>query len=226
VTGPRALTFWERAFVGLLGFVSRRTEGYAVDFAGELVRQYGVRGLLRWGRQANDSWKRLVNDFGEEDAHLLAAFSSLWNGCLYCAEGHLLAHNLHVFHEGQRLFPLDEHELRELARLRDAEILDLLRARLGEAHAKKLALVLRQHAIKNAVEEPRTPEPVLDTQLRHAITLYDWINECSIMTEAKPPPLGPIAKDKALLASYRQVRAQNAGALAPAAPAPAVAAAS
>jgi hypothetical protein len=204
--------------VGVLGFVSRHTEGYSVDFTGELVRQYGVRGVLRFGQQANSAWKRLVNDFGEEDAHLLAAFSSLWNGCLYCAEGHLLAHNLHVFHDGQRLFPLDEHELRELVRLRDAEILDLLRARLG-AHAKKLALVLRQHALKNAVEAPSPPEPALDVRLRHAITLYDWINECSIMTEAEPPPLGPIAKNKALLASYRQARARSAGALAPAAPA-------
>lgn len=209
---PRRLTFVERSFAGLMNFLGRLSEGYTVDFTEELIRQYGIRGFIEWAKHSQAAWKRLVSEFGESDAHLLAAFASLWNGCHYCAQGHLLAHNLELFRDHGTLFPLDESSVLELLRMSDSQILASLREALSGPYEPKRRLLERQYLLKTALPEELAAapgDPALDEKLQRANALYEWINECSITSESDPPPMGPVAKDKELRIRYREARARQ-----------------
>lgn len=206
---PRALGPLERAFLALVQAASELSAGYSVSFAEEVVRQHGIRGFVRWARACQAGFDALVEAFGERDAHLLAAFASFWSGCDYCAYGHLLAHNLHVFaDEGGALFPLDELEVPALIRARDPQLLSLVSERLGApAHARVRRLVERQAALRLGQAVPQEgPQGEEDRLLAHANALYDWVSNCSTAAEAPSPPLGRIARARRLRAAYAAAR--------------------
>ncbi|MBS2032602.1 MAG: hypothetical protein JST54_32310 [Deltaproteobacteria bacterium] len=218
----RELTFGEKLFLGVMQTMSRLTQGYEVGFAEELIREHGIKGLREWGNKTLGTYNELCAHFGERDAHLLASFASFWNGCDYCAYGHLLAHNLHAFEENGSLFPIYEGELLALMRRRDGENLQMLEAQLGKPeYAKRLALLKRQYALQSGEAQPDPSQPD-DAFLVKSIGLYQWVNECSIVVDAPAPPLGTIAKKKALQRTYEQARAaqQATGASQPSTSAP------
>jgi hypothetical protein len=49
-----------------------------------------------------------------------------------------------------------------------------------------------------------------DEVLRLSIPFYSFINECSIVVESLAPPIGRIAKQKALIERYQEARAAAA----------------
>lgn len=203
----------ESWIASLLEFMQQRRTGYAVAFTQELVRQYRLRELLRVSRAVQGTWRRVQGSLGEQNAHLVAAFGSLWNGCHYCAKGHLLAHNIRFFEQTGRVFPLDERALQGLLSLRDAEILAIIRRLLSGEHERKRALLERQFLLKFSTPNQvmaQLGDPRVDAVLAMANALYDFMNDCSIVAEdADPPPLGPMAKDAELVRRYQEARGQT-----------------
>lgn len=198
------LTRAERLFLTLVQAAYRRTEGYTLDLAVELVRQRGIRGFLRFGSATQAAWTGLVRTFGERDAHLLAGFASLWNGCGDCARGHLLAHNLLFFRETGELFPLDELEVPALLRERDLAIIGHLRERLGTAeHVRALRLIERQLLLKLSRAEPDGEE---DRILCRSIAVHDGVSACSTTAGGEPPPPGRVALERELRERYAAAR--------------------
>jgi len=215
----RQLTWYERAFIKAERSIGEVTHGFFIAFDEELIRQHGLVGFARWSRATLKAQNELIAHFGETKFHLLAGFASLWNGCDYCAYGHMLALNLCVFRETGALFPIDEAEVHDLLRLRDHELQAALEARLGGSHPDFFALVKRQLEVRVAEGPLKSDE---DRLLLKSIALYEWVNECSITVDAPAPPLGPIARDRKLRARYAEARAEarkaKAAAPAPAAP--------
>lgn len=202
---PRKLNLIERAFLGALRFVSEPTEGYWAIFMEEVVRTYGLSGFFKWAQGSVKAQKALFEHFGEKDTHLFSAMASAWNGCDYCAYGHLLAYNLLEYSEKQKLFPIDEREMPELLRMRDEQILTLLRDRLKDPeYQKTLARLERQYQLRVGKAQGENPD---DRFLNMANALYEWVNECSIVFDAPAPPLGRVAKQRSLRARYESARA-------------------
>lgn len=201
----RKLSLVERAVLSATGVVGDLFMGYTVGFAEELVRQHGLGGLVKFSRATLGVLEDLIRALGESDAHLLSAFASFWNGCEYCTYGHVLAHNLHWYHETQRLFPLDEQDVTALMRRSDDEVAAELRRLLAQPeHASKLARLEALARVRaGEVAQPPTAEQQL---MLRCLAMYDWVNECSIVADAPSPPLGPIAKDKDLRRRYDEAR--------------------
>ncbi|MBF5045370.1 hypothetical protein FGE12_23395 [Aggregicoccus sp. 17bor-14] len=196
-----------RALLLAMRKLARLTEGYEVDFLEEALRSFGPRGFLQWVRESARVWEQMVARWGERDAHLLAAGASLWNGCAYCASGHLLAFNLHAFEAGLGLCGLDEAELPALLARTDAQVLAELERRFSHpSFAPALALVRRQYALHAGMEALQHED---DALLRRTAALYAWVNECSITVEPPAPPLGRIARKRPLREHYARARAQR-----------------
>lgn len=205
----RKLNLIERAFLGALRFVSEPAEGYWASFMEEVVRTYGLSGFVKWAQGTVKAQKALFEHFGEKETHLYSAMASAWNGCDYCAYGHMLAYNLLEYSETQKLFPIDEREMPELLRMRDQEILALLRERLkAPEHQKTLARLERQYQLRIGTAQGENPD---DRFLNMANALYEWVNECSIVFDAPAPPLGRVAKQKSLRARYELARSTERG---------------
>lgn len=200
----RELTWAERSLLKLVQWGNARRDGYVIAFAEELIRHHGIRGFFRWARETEAALVEVTGFFGDEDGHLMSSFASFWNGCDYCAYGHMVAHNIHYFHRTGQLFVIDEGEVEGLMRLTDQAVLENLGVRFADpAFARKLALVKRLHALRGVEGPLESPE---DTMLLKCNGIYEWINECSIVAHAPSPPLGKVAKDKALLERYRLAR--------------------
>lgn len=208
----RALTALERAFIAVERKLALLSRGYYITFDEELVRQRGIAGFFRWGAQTERVVNELIATFGETRFHLIAAFASLWNGCDYCAYGHILALNLCLYRDTERLFDIDEEEVHAMLRMRDTELLAFLETRIGRSHPDFVALVRRQHALR-AADGPLQGE---DKALVKSIALYEWINECSITVDAPAPPLGPVSKELELRKRYDAARAEKRAAQQPA----------
>lgn len=205
MSASRALTLPQRVFLRMLQGMLRLTYGSEVAFAEELVAQYGVFGYIAYARATYPIWFQLAEFFTERDANLVASFASFWNGCDYCAYGHLYAYNLMYFQETGKLFPVDEQEVMDLLSLRDAQIIEALRGRLaGPEHQRAREFLERQYELKlgKAVAATET-----DAMLNKSLAYYDWVNECSIMFDAPAPPLGTVGRNKALMKRYADARA-------------------
>lgn len=202
----KELTWYQKAFIKTSRVFAGMSIGYYVDFDEELVRQHGIKGLITWGKSTRDAFDEIVASLGVERAHLVAAFASFFNGCDYCSWGHIFALNLLYLERTGKLYPLDETEVLDLMKQGDTLVFEELRARLSgnPEYAEDLRLLERQHALRTLSEGPASDE---DRILMRSITLFEWVNECSIVVNAPAPPMDPIAKKKALLARYAALRA-------------------
>jgi hypothetical protein len=200
----RKLAWYERAFLSTMDSLSNLTIGYTLGFSEELIRQHGLQGFFKWAKHTQAATDAVFAFFGEEDGHLMASLASFWNGCDYCAYGHMLGHNIHVYAHTGKLFTIDEEEVPMLMRMRDVEVMAELRKRLAAPeYANKLRLVERKNQLRIEEGPLQTPE---DKMLIKCIALYEWINECSIVADAPAPPLGPIAKNKKAWKKYLEAR--------------------
>ena len=199
----RELSWYEKAFLKSARVLAGWHIGYSVNFDEELLRQHGISGLIKWGRATQAAFDHIATKLGLEEAHLVAAFASFFNGCDYCSWGHLFALNLIYLERTGKLYPVDEEEVLELMRRGDSAVFEELRLRLGE-HPEHLRLLLRQQELRTLEGGPVSEE---DKIIVSSITLFEWVNECSIVVNAPAPPMDPIAKKKALLARYEALRA-------------------
>lgn len=200
----RKLTLPQRVFLRMLQGMLRLTYGSEIAFAEELVGYHGIFGYIAYARATYPIWFQLADFFTERDANLVASFASFWNGCDYCAYGHLYAYNLMYFQETGQLFPVDEQEVLELLSLRDTQIIETLKGRLAAPeHARAREFLERQYELKlgKAVATTKT-----DEMLNKSLAYYDWVNECSIMSDAPAPPLGTVGRNKALMKRYAEAR--------------------
>ncbi|GEM_PF-752346 len=199
----RKLNVVERFLIWVMRKFAGVTLGYAVSFDEEIMRQHGVTGFFKFARATSQGYADLEKKFGNELAHLLAAFSSFFNGCDYCAWGHLYATNLIYFDRTDQLYPIDETEVRDLMMMRDREVLAELERRLGTVAPEHFRLLKRQQEVRFA-EGPSNGEE--DRLLVRSIALYEWVNECSIVSESPAPPLDVVAKKHDLIARYNARR--------------------
>ena len=204
MSGRRELTWYQRAFISLIRWLAGLSIGYYIDFDEELVRQHGILGFFKWSKSTAAATNALEQGFGPERMHLVAGFASFFNGCDYCAWGHLFALNLEYLKRTGQLYAIDETEVLELMQRGDSSVMEELERRLAH-EPEHLRLIKRQAALRNA--PPGSPLSAEDTLLLKSIALFEWINECSIVVNAPAPPMGRMAKQKALIERYRQLRA-------------------
>lgn len=202
----RDLTFVERTVMNTLRAMFETTEGYYGAFDEEMIRHRGLGEYLKSLVYLSKHWIRLNKFFGADNTHILAFYSSLWNGCMYCGYGHLYAHNLNYFARTGKLFPLDEQEITTYVRAKDEDLMALVRERLADPeYAQQLRLIERLYYVRmEKLEAGNTQE---DELLRLSIPYYSFINECSIVVEEQAPPMGKVAKNKDLIARYQLARA-------------------
>lgn len=202
----RELTLVERMVMKSIRALTMATEGYFAAFDEEMIRSWGVGGFLKACAIMAKYWARIEKQFGVENAHMVAFYSSMWNGCTYCGYGHLYAHNLNYFRRTGKLFPMREEEIEQRMRGTDEEILAWATEHMSNPElADKLRLMLRLYGVRMGTLEPG--DPAEDEVLRLSIPFYSFINECSIVVEQNGPPIGRIAKEKALIERYHQARA-------------------
>lgn len=197
---------------------SRLLAGYAAPLVDEVVRRHGLRGGMARLQQLQTIVDAIEARLGERDAHLVVGWASLWNGCRFCALGHVHAANLAHFRDTGELFPLDEDDLaRRLDTDSDAQLLAHLRAMLGERHPDALARLERLYQLKAG----HVPHPALtpgaapnldrdDDLLALAITAYDWLNPYSLSADEGPPELvalSPLQRDRDLRRRHATARA-------------------
>ncbi len=199
----RQLNLFERFLIWIMRKLARVTVGYVVAFDEEIMRQHGIGGFIKFAQATQKAFKQLELKFGNEVAHLLAAFSSFFNGCDYCAWGHLYATNLLYFERTGKLYPIDETEVHALMMMRDSEVLAELQARLTPVEPEHTRLIKRQHDVRVA-EGPLNGEE--DRLLVKSVALYEWVNECTILSEAPAPPLDAVARKAKLIAAYNELR--------------------
>jgi hypothetical protein len=169
-----------------------------------MLRSYGIGGLFDALKASGIAWNKLMKYFGEKDTQLLASYSSMFNGCRHCGYGHLYALNLIYFDETGELFPIAEDEILEHMRDTDAEVIEWLLQRLNRPQfARQSHLLRRLYAIEYYQGQSSDPD---DQMLTYARQFYSFWNECSIVGEAPSPPLGPVAKKRALIARYQLAR--------------------
>ncbi|MCP4502676.1 MAG: hypothetical protein GY822_22245 [Deltaproteobacteria bacterium] len=198
------LSFSERAFIKALIPLSNFSEGFWIDFGEEIVRTHGITGFFKWAKLTDDIRRELEADVGVMHHHLLGAFSSLLNGCDYCGFGNLYAFNLLWLKKHDELFPIAEFESRRLLRMSYDEFrAEIESALASEKYQKEREMLLRQFDLKLHRAKPEGKD---DEVLLLSLRLYDFINECSIVTNAPAPPLGKVAKDKKLRKAYRETR--------------------
>lgn len=201
----RELTWYQKAFIKTSRALAGVSIGYYVSFDEELVRQRGIAGFLKWGQATQAAYEDIEKVLGGERAHIVAAFASFFNGCDYCAWGHLFATNLLFFERTTRLFPIDEQEVHDLMRKGDSQVIAELEARLKAEFPEELRLLKRQQELR--LSSSATPATEEDRVLIKSIGLFEWVNECSITVNAPAPPMDPIARKKKLLAAYAEARA-------------------
>ena len=200
----KELTWYQKAFIKSMRALAGVSIGYYVNFDEELVRQHGIAGFMKWGQATQAAFEEITEKLGVEQAHLVAAFASFFNGCDYCSWGHLFALNLLLLERTGKVYPIDEVEVLDLMRLGDNAVMDELKRRLAAEHPEHLRLLVRQHELRTLEGGPVSEE---DRILVRSIALFEWVNECSIVVNAPAPPMDPIAKKKALLARYEAMRA-------------------
>lgn len=206
ISTRRELSLVERTVMKAIRALTLASEGYFAVFDEEMIRHRGLGEYLKSIAFMTKAWTRLAKQFGEENAHMLAFYSSLWNGCVYCGYGHLYAHNLGYFQRTGQLFPIAEQDIEQFLQSNDDDFVAFARSRLaGPQYAEKLQLFERLYEAQ--LQQPPTGHEQENDLLRLSISLYTYVNECSIVAEERGPPMGKVAKDKALIDRYQQARA-------------------
>jgi hypothetical protein len=205
-SSPRQLTLIERTVMKAIRALTVASEGYFAVFDEEMIRHRGLGEYLKSIAFMTQAWSRLEKQFGEEDAHILAFYSSMWNGCVYCGYGHLYAHNLGYFKRTGLLFPVEEQDIEQFLQTKDDDFAAFVRSRLARPeYADKLRLFEQLYSTQ--MSAPASPTASKDDLMRLSIALYSYVNECSIIAERRGPPMGKVAKDKSLIERYHQARA-------------------
>lgn len=208
---PRKLSLGERLVVRAMDVFSRVGYGITTTFNEEYVRTYGVKEYLKWLGEGFRLTKQLEERYGAVEGQLVISMAGLWTGCRWCSTAHMLIANLTEFHATGELGPIDELEVPKWQELRDPEVLARLEERLVGRWAHMAPVARRLYALRTGQEQPETDDDYL---LLRANAMWEWLIECTIMgIDLAPesiPAWGPVARDRKLLARYRQARRERA----------------
>jgi hypothetical protein len=177
----------------------------------ELVRIHGFPGLKRWSDAVQLAVETLTEHHGELLAQVLLGLSALWNGCLYCSRGHLLAANLLYFESTKGLFPLCEDEVSRWHGSSEDAVLTEIEERLESDELRGMGeLVLLQGRIKLGRVAVAGDDATAHA-LVQAESAWTLINGCGRPPEsAQVPPLHPrLSRDWQIQTAYRQARRQS-----------------
>lgn len=177
----------------------------------ELVRIHGFPGLKRWSDTVQLAVETLTEHHGELLAQVLLGLGALWNGCLYCSRGHLLAANLLYFESTRCLFPLCEEEVpRWHSSSEDAVLTEIEECLEGDELRSIGELVLLQGRIKLG-RVAVAGDDATARALVQAESAWTLINGCGRPHEgAQVPPLHPrLSRDWQIQTAYRQARRQS-----------------
>jgi hypothetical protein len=181
-----------RALARIFNAMGWVANGYTAPFTSELLRSYGVRGMVERTSAIAELAALVEAELGERDGHLLLGFASLWNGCAVCSLGHVYAGNLAHFRDHGALLPLEERDLhRRMLRDTDDELFEHIEGCFqAPSDARLLGLTRRLYTIKRSGEDDGVDERPGDTEMLTAvISAYDWMNLCTIYGEGDDPPL-------------------------------------
>jgi hypothetical protein len=196
----------------------RRMWGFSPRLMPVLLERLGPVRSVRWFLSNMPRYEGTLKAFGPLRAHLLCTVISLRNGCRYCVYAHATALQLIYLRDRDRLFPLDEHAIAELAGLEPAE----LRRRLAEALRRaglpdELPWVQRLLDMADPDGQPADTEPADtepadadDARLAHLIAMFGVLNACGIAGDVEPDQVhDQLNKDAALKQRYARLRAES-----------------
>lgn len=180
--------------------------GHPVPYLSEeVVRRLGMRGIMKMPSIAK-TIKACMKQFEPRDAQMLIGFAALWDGCLFCSRGHVLAANLYQLQHHDSVLPIGEAEVLQLRELEDHEAMARIEELLKDAQYDRLRFLLRrQFDLRMGLVDQETADDLHIVLTLHA---WDWVTECSIVLgiEIDVPPLAPIVHASALLQRYRTMR--------------------
>lgn len=177
----------------------------------DIVDQHGAGKSLGWFARNMPSYERILKAWGPLRTHYLAIAVSATNGCAYCTYGHAYAFVLHHFEQTGELFPLSEHELRDLDGAGD--VAQQLEHALFEADmAGEVPWLQRILAMQAAIQRDEKPATATkdDKRLAHLVEMFGFLNACGIAGNTEPDEAhDPINKNTDLRQRYDAAR-QNA----------------
>lgn len=204
---PKKLSLSQRAVEAAMVRVTKMLQGYTPLFFDELIAMLGIAGFFKWAGLMGKAIEDLDKRWGHAIGQLLIGSAAMWNGCRHCGIGHTYAGNLVWFKEKGELFPLSERRIISMQKLRDEDALAEIERLLGQNHPEIFALYERLFLLKYGEAVPENDDDML---LLRTVAGWDLVNECSIMTDVSDPnevePLSWVAKDKPLIARYREAR--------------------
>jgi len=210
---PRKLSLGERLVVRAMNVFSRVGYGISSTFHEDYVRTYGVSEYFKWLGEGFRITKLLEQRFGEVEGQMIISMAGLWTGCRWCSTAHMLIANLTLFAKEGELGPIDELELARWQELRDPEVLERLELRLAGRWAHLRPVARRLYALRTGEVEPDTDDDFL---LARANAMWEWLIECTIMgfdmAPEEIPAWGSVARDRKLIARYRQTRRERTAA--------------
>jgi hypothetical protein len=197
-----------RIGIAVMGRVSAWSFGHRSPVVEEFVRTFGLRHAVRYMRDIGAVTDGLTARYGPVTSQTLQSIGAMWNGCLYCARGHLYTANLYCLRDTGALFPLDERDLGAWFRTDEDALLGALLDQLeGAAFGELRGALDRQHQLRDGPLDPATPDDDLLLGLHHAWAL---VNECSITVSLDlemHAHTREMERDRALKRRYAELRA-------------------
>jgi len=181
----------------------------------DIVEQHGPAQSLKWFASNMPTYEKILKTWGPLRTHYLAVTVSAINGCGYCTYGHAYAFVLHYFERTGKLFPLSEHELRDLGTLDDNGVLQALIGALRDAGMGDETPWVERIAAAHQASQPGAPSRPGpgsrdDQWLQHLVEMFGWLNACGIAAETEPDAAhDPINKNSELRRRYDEAQNGN-----------------
>jgi len=175
----RNLNLLERVVASAFTMVNRLRLG--VNFGPALeayIEIHGVRGFMEHTKLFELIVQELGEVYGPFEAQLAVGMAGFFNGCRFCAIGHIKSANLILFRDEALLSPVDEADLVEIMVKSDMKVLEEMLLLLeGDRYAVARGMLESLFRMRFGYAEPVTDE---DHLLIATIAFWDWTNECTI----------------------------------------------
>ena len=195
----------DRLATRVLERIGRQLWGFPPRLMGPIVAHLGPVSALAWFVGNMPRYERTLRALGPLRTHLACTLISLYNGCRYCAFGHLYAVELVYLEKRDRLFPLDARSVPEWIGLHPTE----LRRRMvevlqqadlhGEVRCVDTTLALATGA-QRAVDAE-------EARIAHLVSMFRVLNDAGIAGDVEPDEAhDPLNKDVRLKARHDELR--------------------
>ena len=186
--------------------------GYVNPFWDEMVSSYGYNETIDLLTKINVPKSYFAEKYSKTMAEFILGLSGLWNGCRWCAIGHMYAANVFYFKDNNTLFPVPETIIPELELLEFKEVWEKLDNMLKpKEFSAERTIAEKMYKLQAGELNPSIEE---DKHLMTLITIWGFINECSILYSYdietnKVPALFVPKSDAHIIDAYKQARAKN-----------------